>query len=110
MLFPHPRTQMGREGDATTQAIWSLIEIENGTKIKGFLGTFEFNGTQVNLFRSYLNPISGRLLATPISGRGAVYDPLDISRSNGPIFKIQMAFDFTQFDLHFLKEKIEKYN
>ena len=50
-----------------------------------------------------LNPISGRLLATPISGRGGgcLRPPLDISRSNGPIFKIQTAFDFAQRDLHF---------
>ena len=50
-----------------------------------------------------LNPISGRLLATPISGRGGglFTTPLDISRSNGPIFKIQTAFDFAQRDLHF---------
>ena len=49
-----------------------------------------------------VNPISGRLLATPISGRGGLFRaPLDISRSNGPIFKIQTAFDSTQRDLHF---------
>ena len=59
---------------------------------------------------SVINPISGRLLATPISGRGwgAVYDPLDISRSNEPIFKIQTAFDFTERDLHFEKKKNPK--
>ena len=33
------------------------------------------------------NPISSRLLATPISGRGTVYDPLNISISYWPIFE-----------------------
>ena len=31
----------------------------------------------------------------------AIYDPLDISRCNGPIFKIETAFDSTQRDPHF---------
>ena len=35
------------------------------------------------------------LLVAGGRGWGAVYDPPWFSRSNGPIFKIQMAFDFT---------------
>ena len=35
-----------------------------------------------------INPISGRLLATHISGRGLFTTLLDISRSNRPILKI----------------------
>ena len=56
------------------------------------------------------NPISGRLLATPISGRGwAVYDPLplDFSRSIGPIFKIETTFDCTKHDLHFQQKNVK---
>ena len=49
-----------------------------------------------------LNPISGRLLATPISGRGGCLGPpLDISDSYRSIFKIQTAFVSPQHDLHF---------
>ena len=49
-----------------------------------------------------LNPISGRLLATPISGKGGCLGPpLDISGSYGSIFKIQTAFVSPQHDLHF---------
>ena len=49
-----------------------------------------------------LNPISGRLLATPISGKGGLFrTPLEISGSNRSIFKIQMAFVSPQYDLHF---------
>ena len=51
---------------------------------------------------SYFNPISGRLLATPISGRGGCLGPpLDISGSYRSIFKIQTAFVSPQHDLHF---------
>ena len=50
--------------------------------------------------QNYINPISGRLLATSISAMGRLFTtPLDISRSNGSIFKIQTTFDFTQRDL-----------
>ena len=49
-----------------------------------------------------VNPISGRLLATPISGRGGCLGPpLDISGSYQSIFKIQTAFVSPQHDLHF---------
>ena len=49
-----------------------------------------------------LNPISGRLLATPISGKGGCLgSPLDISGSYRLIFKIQTAFVSPQHDLHF---------
>ena len=42
----------------------------------------------VALIRARVNPISGRLLATPISGRGMFRTPpLDLG-SNKPIFKI----------------------
>ena len=48
-----------------------------------------------------VNPISGRLLATPISGKGGLFrTPLDISGSYRSIFKIQTAFDSPQHDLH----------
>ena len=43
--------------------------------------------------------ISSRLLATPISGKGEIPLPLEISGSNGPIFKIQTAFNLSQHDL-----------
>ena len=74
-----------------------------------------YNGTEI-LFRPahatfsaacthllHLNPISGRLLATPISGRGGgcLGPPLDISGSYRSIFKIQTAFVSPQHDLHF---------
>ena len=45
------------------------------------------------------NLISGRLLATPISGKGEIPLPLEISGSNGPIFKILTAFNLSQHDL-----------
>ena len=49
-----------------------------------------------------LNPISGRLLATPISGKGGCLGPpLEISGSYRSIFKIQTAFVSSQHDLHF---------
>ena len=50
-----------------------------------------------------LNPISGRLLATPISGKGGgcLGPPLEISDSYRSIFKIQTAFVSFQHDLHF---------
>ena len=50
-----------------------------------------------------VNPISGRLLATPISGKGGLFSrtPLDISGSYRSIFKIQTAFVSPQHDLHF---------
>ena len=49
-----------------------------------------------------VNPISGRLLATPISGKGGLFrTPLDISGTYQPIFKIQTAFVLPQHDLHF---------
>ena len=60
---------------------------------------------KLSIWLKTFNPISGRLLATPISGRGLFRTPLDISRSNGLIFKIQTAFDSTQRDLHLLKNK-----
>ena len=44
---------------------------------------------------------SGRLLATPISGRGLFRTPLEISGSYRSIFKIQTAFVSPQHDLHF---------
>ena len=48
-----------------------------------------------NYKNSQFNPISGRLLATPISGKGGLFrTPLDISGSYRPIFKIQTAFVF----------------
>ena len=49
--------------------------------------------------------VAGSWLPLLVAG-GAVYDPppLDISRSNGPIFKIQTVYDSTQFDLHFKKK------
>ena len=50
----------------------------------------------------WLNPISGRLLATPIGGKGGLFrTPLDISDSYRSIFKIQTAFVSPQHDLHF---------
>ena len=49
-----------------------------------------------------LNPISGRLLATPISGKGGCLGPsLEIFGSYRSIFKIQTAFVSPQHDLHF---------
>ena len=49
-----------------------------------------------------LNPISGRLLATPISGRGGLFrTALDISGSYRSIFKIQTAFVSPQHDSTF---------
>ena len=44
--------------------------------------------------KHFLNPISGRLLATPISGRGVVYDPLEISGSYRSIFTIKNGIPF----------------
>ena len=53
-------------------------------------------------FVLFLNPISGRLLATPISGKGGCLGPpLEISGSYRSIFKIQTAFVSSQHDLHF---------
>ena len=52
----------------------------------------------------HVNPISGRLLATPISGKGGggcLGPPLDISGSYRSIFKIQTAFVSPQHYLHF---------
>ena len=48
-------------------------------------------------------PISGRLLATPISGKGGglLQPPLKISGSYRSIFKIQTAFVSPEHDLHF---------
>ena len=55
MLFSHPRTHMG--GVATPHAISPLIEIELWDKKPNeSLGSSESNGTQVDLFRSYLDP------------------------------------------------------
>ena len=50
-----------------------------------------------------VNPISGRLLDTPISGGGGglFRTPLDISGSYRSIFTIQTAFVSPQHDLHF---------
>ena len=56
----------------------------------------------VTLACTYFNPISGKLLATPISGKGGLFRThLDISGSYISIFKIQTAFDLPQNDLHF---------
>ena len=52
--------------------------------------------------RARVNPISGRLLATPISGKGGCLEPpFDISGSYWSIFKIQTTFVSPQHDLHF---------
>ena len=64
-------------------------------------------------------PLPGRVMENVLPGRGLnlvagswlpilvawglfTTPPLDISRSNWPIFKIQTAFDSTQRDLHSL--------
>ena len=60
--------------------------------------------TSIHAESEDINPISGRLLATPISGRGGggcLGPPLDISGSYRSIFKIQTAFVSPQHDLHF---------
>ena len=63
--------------------------------------------------RGLINPISGRLLATPISGKGGLFrtppPPLEISGSYWSICKIQTAFVSPQHDLHFLKKKFQKF-
>ena len=59
----------------------------------------------------HVNPISGRLLATPISGRGGglFRTPLEISGSYRSIFKTQTAFFSPQHDLNFFKNKFQKF-
>ena len=69
---------------------WSLFRF-----VKSLIESIQ---KKVQLF----NPISGRLLATPISGGGGCLGPpLDISGSYRSIFKIQTAFVSPQHDLHF---------
>ena len=57
-----------------------------------------------DISKTVINPISGRILATPISGRGGGClgpRPLEISGSYRSIFKIQTAFVSPQHDLYF---------
>ena len=74
---------------------------EKHKKTCTFQPHFSCNEAEHHLLGNMLNPKSGRLLSTPISGGGLFTIPLDISRSKGPIFKIQKAFASTQRDLHF---------
>ena len=82
----HPKRILNDRGKTVRWMSLSMYPLRPGT---------------VNKTETSLNPISGRLPATPISGRGLLTTPLDISRSNGPIFKIQTVFDSTQRDLYF---------
>ena len=62
------------------------------------------DGGTVPPCRARVNPISGRLLATPISGKGGLFrtpPPLRSPVLTGRFSKIQTAFVSPQHDLHF---------